>query len=146
MTPAQGRPTWGDYALGRAWAASRRSQDPYRQVGAVILRPDRSVASVGYNGPPPGIELDWSDRLAYRELVIHAETNALRYCTRGEVTGGFAAVTHIPCPPCLTALAAHGLVAVNFQEERATPSNNEDSYRVARALGITLAQREVVQR
>ena len=42
-----------------AIAASLRSEDPYVQVGSCILREDMSVASVGYNGAPSGIEIDW---------------------------------------------------------------------------------------
>jgi deoxycytidylate deaminase len=57
------RQSWDEYALRLAWQASdSRSQDPYVQVGACALRHDMSVAGVGYNGLPPDIDIDWSDR------------------------------------------------------------------------------------
>ena len=56
------RISWEEYALELAKVSSRRSEDPYVQVGACILRLDNSVAGLGYNGAPNGIEIDWSDR------------------------------------------------------------------------------------
>lgn len=131
------RPTWAEYALGLAKAASSRSEDPFVKVGAVVLRRDRSVASVGYNGAPSGIELDWSDREKRRVFVIHAEVNALRYVVASQVRHGFMAVTGIPCPSCLTSIAAHGIQEVVY----ARPLENypaEASYEVARVLGLRL--------
>lgn len=53
---------WDEYAMSIAEVVAKKSKDPWRQVGAVILREDNSIASVGYNGFPQGIEEDWSDR------------------------------------------------------------------------------------
>jgi dCMP deaminase len=56
------------------------SKDPSSQVGAVIVRPDRSIASVGFNGFARGVE-DKADRLADRPTrllyTLHAEMNAI---------------------------------------------------------------------
>ena len=56
------------------------SKDPSTQVGAVLVRPDNSVASIGYNGFPRGIE-DSEERLNDRETkysyIVHAEMNAV---------------------------------------------------------------------
>ena len=73
------RLSWEEYALQLATAAAARSEDPYERVGACVLRLDYSVAGVGYNGAPSGVEIDWSDRDRRRERVVHAEVNALRY-------------------------------------------------------------------
>lgn len=78
------RLTWAEYALAMADVARLRSEDPYVKVGACVLRHDHSVAGVGYNGAPPGVEIDWSDRDERRKRVIHAETNALRYVSPGK--------------------------------------------------------------
>ena len=86
---------WENYAIDLALVASRRSEDPYLKVGACILREDYSVASLGYNGAPPKIEIDWTDRDERRKRVIHAETNALRYIKPNE--GYLLACTHLPC-------------------------------------------------
>lgn len=130
------RPSWWTYALDLAAAAAARSEDPYVQVGAVVLRKDNSVAGVGYNGAPPGVDLDWLDRDGRRDLVTHAEVNALRYCTPA-VKGGLLAVTGTPCPACLTHIAPYGITTVIFRDVLDNYPIGE-SLRVANALDIRL--------
>lgn len=131
------RPTWREYALDLAEIVSRRSEDPYVAVGAVVLRADNSIASVGYNGAPPGVEVDWSDREERRRYVIHAETNALRYCTPKDVAGGLLAVSHTPCPQCLVNTAAYGITTV-VHRHRLENYPAEETARVAEAVGMSL--------
>jgi len=54
-----------------AFVASERSEDPYLKVGACALRADNSIAGIGYNGAPSGVEIDWSDRDDRRQRVVH---------------------------------------------------------------------------
>ncbi|WP_316207352.1 deoxycytidylate deaminase [Bradyrhizobium sp. SZCCHNR3118] len=74
---------WWDrfFIRGAEWI-STASKDPSTKVGAVIVRPDRTVASVGYNGFPRKIA-HTPERLTDREvkygLVQHAEENAIDY-------------------------------------------------------------------
>ena len=108
------RPDWPSYAMGIAEAVALRSEDPSRQVGAVILRPDNSIASVGYNGAPAGVNLPddiWLSSERHR-YIIHAEVNALRWTTPRDTLGGYCCVTHHPCIECLKALAAMGIAEV----------------------------------
>lgn len=71
---------WDKYFLGIATKVAEASKDPSTKVGSVIVRPDRTVASLGYNGFPRQIA-DTSERLDDRnvknELVVHAELNAI---------------------------------------------------------------------
>ena len=61
-----------DWWLELADVASKRSEDPYHKVGAVAIREDGSIAGVSYNGAPPKIEIDWSDREKRRQFIkIH---------------------------------------------------------------------------
>ena len=108
------RLSWEGYALGLAQAASLRSEDPYVKVGAVVLRDDWSVAGVGYNGAPAGIEIDWSDRDDRRKRVIHAEINAIRYVRPNE--GHTLACTLLPCSPCVQTIAAHGIKHILYKD------------------------------
>jgi dCMP deaminase len=118
-----------------AAVAASRSEDPYVKVGACVLRKDFSVAGVGYNGAPSGIEIDWSDRDQRRQYVIHAETNALRYLLPGE--GELLAVTLAPCTNCLTLIAAHRIRTVFYRDISETyPIGNAEN--VATELGILL--------
>ena len=108
------RTTWEEYALDLARVASRRSEDPYVKVGACALRHDNSVAGMGYNGPPPGIDIMWDDREYRRKRVIHAEVNALRYVRPGECR--LIASTLLPCNDCIKTIAAYGIRTIVFQD------------------------------
>lgn len=71
---------WNRRFLELARQISQWSKDPSTKVGAVIVRPDKTIASVGYNGFPRGIEdsaFRLSDRALKYQLVIHAEMNAI---------------------------------------------------------------------
>ena len=109
------RASWDQYAIELARVAATRSEDPYMKVGACVLRRDHSVASLGYNGAPPGLEIDWSNRDERRRRVIHAEVNALRYTNPNECY--LLACTLLPCNDCLKMAAAHGIKKIIYDEE-----------------------------
>lgn len=56
------------------------SKDPSTQTGAVIVRPDLSIVSLGYNGFPRRMR-DYPDLYANRDekysRIVHCEMNAL---------------------------------------------------------------------
>lgn len=137
------RVSWPEHALNIARAASARSEDPWLRVGACVLRSDMSIASVGYNGAPPGVNLDWTDRDARRKYVLHAEVNALRYVTYNEVANGLVAVTHLTCAECLKHIVAHGVRQVYYELEL-DPAVYDASeiLRVADMLGVNMTKVE----
>ncbi len=106
---------WERYALSLAKVAALRSEDPFVKVGACVLRHDNSVASLGYNGAPPKINIDWSDRDERRRRVIHAEANALRYVKPQECR--LLACTLLPCNDCLKLISSYGIKEVVYIEE-----------------------------
>ena len=108
------RLSWEEYALRLAEVAALRSEDPYLQVGACALRYDNSVASVGYNGAPPGIEIDWSNRDDRRKRVCHAELACLRFCSPGEIR--LIATTISPCSECIKQISMYQIPKVVFRE------------------------------
>lgn len=111
---ALSRPSWEQYALGLARAASARSEDPHHKVGAALLRPDMTVASLGYNGAPSKFDVDWNDRDGRRRFVVHAEQNALRYVIPGSVA--LLASTMMPCFDCVLEIAAYRIPRVVYLE------------------------------
>ena len=115
-------------------AADERCQDPYVQVGACCLRHDNSVASVGYNGPPPKVEVDWSDRDKRRKRMLHAEVNCLRYVRPGE--GKLLAVTVIPCLSCLSMIASWGINQVYYLDDWV--NSDPETHIIAGEFGIKL--------
>ena len=126
---------WNEYAINLAYAVSEKSKDPWRKVGACILRADNSIAAVGYNGFPAGMLEDWSNRDTRRSFVVHAEQNALRYTRPGE--GVLIAVTTLPCNDCLKAIAAYGIKQVIYKESYEYDKSSET---LAAYFGITLKQ------
>lgn len=59
---------------------ARWSKDPSIKTGAVIVRPDRTIASVGYNGFPRDMRdagTLYSDRGEKYSRIVHCEVNAL---------------------------------------------------------------------
>lgn len=109
------RMTPNAYGMALARTAALRSEDPYRQVGACAMRFDRTVVSLGYNGPPPGVDIDWEDRDHRRDYVVHAEVNALRFARPNEVS--FIYTTSLPCDRCMLMIAAYGVAVVVYDEE-----------------------------
>lgn len=125
--------TWDSYAMKLAAVAASKSKDPWQKVGAVILREDNSIASIGYNGFPQGVPEDWEDREKRRLLVIHAEQNALRYTKPGE--GKTLYTTLLPCNDCLKSIAAYGIKRVLYKE---IYHQDPSSLLIAENLGIDL--------
>ena len=126
---------WDEYAIGIAEAVSHKSNDPWNKVGAVILRKDYSIASVGYNGFPQGVEEDWSNRDERRKYVIHAEQNALRYIKPDE--GEVIYSTLMPCSDCIKAIAAYKIKKVVYKNLYA---NDFTAIEFAEKMGIELIQ------
>jgi dCMP deaminase len=129
------RISWEEYALKLAETASIRSEDPYLKVGACVLRHDNSVAGLGYNGSPPGYEIDWSDRDSRRPFVSHAERSTLRYCKPGEAK--LIAITLSPCQHCIMDIAMFGIKKVVF---RNFYERDEKSFEIAHKFDIEMIQ------
>lgn len=76
----RGESWWDEFFLRMAELVSSASKDPSTRCGAVIVRSDHTVASVGFNGFPKGVlddERRYLDRDIKLEQVIHAEVNAV---------------------------------------------------------------------
>jgi dCMP deaminase len=126
---------WNEYALNIAFAVAEKSKDPWRKVGACLVRHDNSIASVGYNGFIAGMQEDWSDRENRRRLVVHAEQNALRYIKPDECR--LIAVTLLPCNDCLKAIASYGIKEIAYAQ---TYELDESTLELAEEFGIKLIQ------
>jgi len=88
------------------------SKDPSTQTGAVIVRPDRSIASVGFNGFPKNMP-DSSELYANREekysRIVHCEVNAQIF-TR-EPLNGYTLYTwpFASCDRCCVTMLQSGI-------------------------------------
>jgi dCMP deaminase len=129
--------SWDEYAMSIAEVVAKKSKDPWHKVGAVILREDNSIASVGYNGFPQGVEEDWSSREERSKFVIHAEQNALRYTSPGE--GKTLVSTLLPCRDCLKTIAAYKIKKVIYKE---IYKSDPIALEIAEKMGVTIVQFE----
>ena len=106
---------WKRRFISLAKHVSEWSQDPSTQVGAVIVRPNKSVASVGFNGFPQGVE-DTKERYLDRDmklkLTVHAEQNAIIFTNESLV--GYTIFTYplFPCSICAGFIIQSGITHV----------------------------------
>ena len=119
------RPEWDTWFMSLAFVASQRSLDKHTKHGCVIVSSDRSVLSMGYNGPPRGcldeeIPLERPDKYLFMK---HAETNAIVNAAACGVSlkGASVYVTGIPCHSCygdLTNLQVKEVIFGPVQHQR----------------------------
>ena len=119
-------PSWDEFFLGLAKYMSTRSKDPSTQTGAVIVRPDHSVASVGFNGfpkPMPDEAELYADRNEKYSRIVHCEMNALLFCR--EPVSGYTLYTYpfMSCDRCFVHMAQAGIT--KFVAPVATPEQLE---------------------
>lgn len=103
---------WDRRYIELARTVARWSKDPSTKVGAVLVRPNNSVASTGFNGFPPGHDDSpelYLDRDYKYKHVVHAEVNALNFF--GQTARGFTLYTSFPCCPDCVELAGKAGVA-----------------------------------
>jgi dCMP deaminase len=73
-------PKWDKRFLELAQLVAGWSKDPSTKTGAVIVRPDKSVLSLGFNGFPKGMDDNpkwYENRESKYSRIIHCEMNAL---------------------------------------------------------------------
>jgi dCMP deaminase len=111
------RISWDKYALKIAKVAALRSEDAFVQVGACALDYSNRVIGVAYNGLGAGTNASdafWEDRDKRRPYIVHAEINLLSLFKRGECK--LIACTLLPCSSCASAIVAHGIKEVVYEE------------------------------
>lgn len=111
---------WDLRFLDLASVIASWSKDTSTQCGAVIVRPNKSIASVGFNGFPRGM-LDDHELYLNREQkyarVIHGEMNAV--LSAMEPLHGYTCyITHPPCDRCCVHLIQAGLSRVVWPVSR----------------------------
>lgn len=106
---------WDKRFLDLAEEVSLWSKDPSTRTGAVITRPDKTVASLGYNGFPSKLrDLDdlYQDRELKYERIVHCEMNAV--LNARERVEGYTLYTwpFLSCPRCAVHMIAAGITRV----------------------------------
>ena len=117
---------WDDYFMSVAFLSAQRSKDPNKQVGAVIVGPDRVIMGVGYNGFPRGCsdsDLPWAKKSTNGNpmetkyaYVCHAEMNAIMNKNSQSLHGATLYVTMYPCNECAKLIIQSGIREVVYFE------------------------------
>ena len=139
---------WDARFLALAEHIAAWSKGPRKRIGAVIVRPDRSIASLGYNGPPRGFDDETflaMERADQHSVVIHAEDNAFRHLTdddlRRMIVEPYTAYVSplLPCSNCADILCGVNIRRVVAYCGHISPdwqASAEDAERKLNAAGI----------
>lgn len=141
-------PRWQKYYLDLAKQVATGSKDGSSKVGAILVRPDKTVSSIGFNGFPARIE-DRLDLLTDPDLrqqkyvrIVHAEANCLNTTRDHDTTGFHLFVTTHPCAACSLRIASTGITHVYYAEnldfERRWADAMKDSRMLLEEAGIQL--------
>lgn len=112
------REKWDRRFIDLMKVAEGWSKDPSTKVGAVIVRPDLTVASIGYNGFPRGMSDDdalYADRPTKYSRIVHGEMNAILNA-HGPVAGCTLYVPFPPCDRCAVHVVQAGIKRVVYIE------------------------------
>lgn len=113
------RPDWDTYFINIADEVAQRSTCPRAQVGAVIVKDNRIIAT-GYNGAPAGeahcIDIGCDVVHEHCQRAIHAEVNAVCQAAKFGLSVDGATLFYfdslerpVSCPNCLQVMQAAGI-------------------------------------
>lgn len=122
------RPSWDEYFMGMTRLVARRSTCLRRQMGAVLVR-EKRVLATGYNGAPAGLPHCEEVGCKREQLgipsgqrpelcrALHAEQNAIVQGALHGVSLRDAALycTHQPCVICAKMLINAGVRRIVYQ-------------------------------
>jgi len=128
-SPKRKRPSWDDYFMRIAELLATRSTCLRHNVGAVLVR-DKRILATGYNGAPLGMAhcLDIGcirDKLKIpsgtkAEICrgVHAEQNAIIQCAVYGIPSKDSTIycPHQPCTICTKILIAAGVKRIVYKE------------------------------
>ena len=124
------RPTWDEYFMEMAELTAKRATCSRRQVGAVITRDNRAVAT-GYNGAPRGLAHCEEKGGCLRQKLgvpsgqrhelcraLHAEQNAIISAASmgNAIEGGTIYIAHQPCVICAKMIVNAGIKRIVVRE------------------------------
>ena len=120
--------------------ANEWSKDPSSKIGAVIVRPDNTTASMGVNGPPRGLPND--EEILYNrekkyQFILHAEENAINF--KKEPLDGYTIYIYPyhPCTKCSSLIIQNGIRRVVIPNE-STPDRWQSNFSEAESMLLTV--------
>lgn len=141
------RPQWDDYFMSMASLVSERSTCLRLQVGAVLVK-DRRILATGYNGAPKGLT-HCGELGCLREKLkvpegerheicrgVHAEQNAIIQCAvfGASSSGATLYTTHFPCNICAKIIINAEIAEIVYDQDYP----DEQSKKLLEEAGIKL--------
>ena len=132
--------SWDETWIEICKVISKRSKDPKRKIGALIVNDDHKIVSLGYNGMPnvmEGLKNDevypWGKKDLKIEntkypYVVHAELNAILNANQS-VKGCTLYVTYNCCNECCKAIVQSGIKRVVYINKK-----DKDIYNIGRKI------------
>lgn len=111
-----------------------------RKVGAIIVDNKGIIVGTGYNGTPRGTDNNCeTENNVTKEVVIHAEQNAIFNSNRLDLDGYTVYCTTEPCLRCSASLVQKGIKKVYYSEEYST----HDGINFLKESGVEVFQVEI---
>lgn len=128
--------SWDETFMGATYLIAAKSHDEQTKIGAVIVAPDQTFTSWGYNGLPRGVSYRKEIMVAPEKYkwMCHAEENAIYNANRGgkSIIGHSLYVNLMPCNNCARAITQTGIAEVivhkNSQDFYIASSKKEQHY------------------
>lgn len=134
------------YFMDVAYLTSKLSYAEKKKVGCIIVK-DNRICATGFNGQPSGLPnvceyTSETGELKTYDTVIHAEANALYWCSKTNTTteGATAYITLSPCKHCSLGLIQAGIRRVVYAEDYWNP--NKDGIELLKLSGIKVEKLE----
>lgn len=124
------RPTWDQHWMNMAIGAAEMGTCPRAQVGCVLVRDKRIIAS-GHNGSVPGQRHCIDDGClmvdGHCTRATHAEQNAVIQCALHGTSSKSATcyTTHFPCVTCAKILLGAGIDRVVYLNDYSNGRGDE---------------------
>ncbi len=123
------RPSWDEYFMEITNLVAKRSTCKRRQVGAILVK-DKRILATGYNGAPPGLphcidtgclrEQEQIPSGERHELCrgLHAEQNTIIQAAYHGVTirDSILYCTNLPCSICFKMIISAGIAKIVYEE------------------------------
>jgi dCMP deaminase len=123
------RPSWDEYFMEITHLVAKRSTCKRRQVGAILVK-DKRILATGYNGAPPGLphcmdigclrEQEQIPSGERHELCrgLHAEQNTIIQAAYHGVSikDSVLYCTNLPCSICLKMIISAGISKIFYEE------------------------------
>jgi len=130
--------SWDEIWLSIVQIIAQKSKDPQTKIGTVIVSPDNTRCTLGFNGFPVGIkdfEKRWERPEKYSR-VVHAEMNAILNA-KTDLNGWTLYVSMPPCDRCACHIIQAKISRIIWLNDPSSNAFNYDlSYQLLSEAGI----------